>query len=476
MNVQFDWQVGDKQDQWATIATTERHSVFSVSLRVWRTLLLAMIVVALAGTLGVRYRYQVALRRLKSDIQAAIELEARALDQRDRDLYMAQQDEALPHWYWRQAVRFTLYRDPCESSRPGSSPWAAPGTRQEGCVPDPRPVVQEVRLRGNVAWVQVVEGLPPVLRARFYRQTPYVWVHTAPRLEFWADPVERRYGSVTVRAQPYDLAYVEPLVEHMARVVDEVSAALGDGGSQKLEVVFAPPGSPGPMPALKEGVLILASPWSTGVPADGAWDPEVLDTLEYWAVYGVTSRYVQPADGRASGGTGSLGPADSLSPLQKALVDEYAVLYSRGDVAQAPILSQILAQHGPDVLREMLGSLREAEDTRVFLSRWFFAAPASEEVYLNTLAGIRRKALLAGREDTCALARQVLASHQALDSQLVAAGDDDFWRERFEREKETVCATLALAADGGACHTLLCTECHTAERYPADGLSPSEQE
>jgi hypothetical protein len=143
--------------------------------------------------------------------------------------------------------------------------------------------------------------------------------------------------------------------------------------------------------------------------------------------------------------------------LQKALVDEYAVWYSRGDVARTPILSQVIEQHGPGALPEMLGSLREAENTRAFLARWLYPPPANEDVDWRILADIRRKALVAGRESSCALVRQVMESHQ------VPAGDDDFWKKRFEREKSNVCATLSLAADGGACQTLLCAECHTAE-------------
>jgi hypothetical protein len=408
MKVQFDWQAGDEEGRWETIATTERHPAFRVPRRVWRMLLLAAIVVALGGTLGVRYRYQVALQRLTLDIQAVVDLETWALERGDRDLFLALQDEALPEWYWHQDIHFLMYRAPCASSRPVSGPLtadgasafraepgAAPSMRQEDCVAGPHPKVQRVQLRGDVAWVHVVEGHHRMLRARFYQQTLGGWKHTAPRPEFWVDPVERRYGAVTVRAQPNDLAHVEPLVEHLSRVVDEVSATLDHRANQRLEVDFVCQDSPYRVPALKAGRLILPSPWLTGIPVEGAWDPEYLDTLDYWAAYWVASRYVQP--------TGS------LSALQRAFVDEYAVLYSRGDVAQAPILDQAIKQHDLDLLPEILASLRGPEEASAFLERWLSASPSKDEVYLDTLASIGWKAFVGGRVDSYSLVQQVLA-------------------------------------------------------------------
>ena len=142
MKVQFDWQAGDEEGRWETIATAERHSAFRVPRRVWRVLLLAAIVVALGGTLSVRYRYQLALRRLTSDIQAVVDLESWALEQRDHDLFLALQDETVPDWYWQQDLRFLMYRAPCASSSPVSGPLTAageplPGTNRDSTVPAP---------------------------------------------------------------------------------------------------------------------------------------------------------------------------------------------------------------------------------------------------------------------------------------------------------------------------------------------------
>jgi hypothetical protein len=300
MNVQFDWQAGDEQGQWETIATIKRHTAFRVSRRVWCTLLLTAIVLTVGGMLGVRYRYRVALRHLTSDLQAAIDLETRALKQRDRGLFMAQQDEARRDWYDWQVVRFLMYHNLRDPSGSAPDPESAPIIYTALWAPGPHPKVTRVQLHGNVAWVEVVEGLPPVRHARFYRQTNYGWKHTAPCSEFWGEPVEHRYDSVIVRAQQYDLAHVEPLVEHLVRGVDEASAALGYTAKRRLEVDFVLQDSPNWAPVLQEGRLILPSPWLTGIPVEGAWNSEYLDTLDGWAAYWVVSQYLQSAGGRSS--------------------------------------------------------------------------------------------------------------------------------------------------------------------------------
>jgi hypothetical protein len=343
----------------------------------------------------------VALRRLRSDLQAAVDLERWAREQRDRDLYLALQDQALPGWVGQQDLRYVLYRDPC-----ASGPWAASSVRQANCAPGPRPEVTKVRLRKEVARVEVVEGLPPMRYVRFYRQTEDGWVHTAPRVEFWKEPVERNHGPVTVRARRDDLAHVEPLVEHLARAVDEVSAALGEGEPHKLEVEFTAQDLPGQAPGLTGDRIVLASPQLTGTPVEGAWTPEQLDRLEYWAAYWAVSRYVQPA------GETSYRPAP-VKLLHKALVDEYAVFYSRGDLAQAPLLHQVVEQHGLDALPEMLSSLRASGDAPAFLARWLLAAPRTDNVYLDTLVDIGRKAVACGRQSSFSLVLVVLERYGA---------------------------------------------------------------
>jgi hypothetical protein len=109
---------------------------------------------------------------------------------------------------------------------------------------------------------------------------------------------------------------------------------------------------------------------------------------------------------------GSLN-ADSLSPLQRALVDEYAVLYSQGDVDQAPILGQVIQQHDLDLLPEMLASLREPVNASAFFERWLSVSPTSDELYLDTLVGIGGKAFVGGRADSYFLVDQVLDSEGA---------------------------------------------------------------
>jgi hypothetical protein len=403
MGIQFAWQAGDEGSRWETIAKVERKALPGIHGRIWKTFLVALFVFAAGGTLAVRYRYQLALRRITSAIQATIDVEARALERHDLDLYLAQQDETAPAWRGRQALYFSTYDAPDDLGRSPAALGASAGAREQACdsvEPVGGPLVQDVEMRGDVAWVTVVEGPCPALRARFYRQTRYGWKRTAPRPEFWRDPVELQYGSVTIRTGLRDEAYVKLLAEHITSIVEDVSAKLGLEESPKLEVDFIPD-PPDQMPTLQGGRLIVASPWLTGISLQGTWEAEYLDKIEYWTAYWVASQFVQPA-------SASRNKALSLSLLHRALVDEYAVLYSRGDPAQTPLLSAVIERRGLDALPEILASLRDTVRKSAFIADWLEAPPAHADAYFDTLENLGRQALRAGREDSLELVARVL--------------------------------------------------------------------
>ena len=98
MNVQFDWQAGDDNGTWETIAVTKGHTRRKIFWRTWSLLIAVVIASAAGGYALLLRRYHAALSRIAFQIQGVIDLEARALARRDADLYLAQQDATSPSW------------------------------------------------------------------------------------------------------------------------------------------------------------------------------------------------------------------------------------------------------------------------------------------------------------------------------------------------------------------------------------------
>jgi hypothetical protein len=96
--------------------------------------------------------------------------------------------------------------------------------------------------------------------------------------------------------------------------------------------------------------LILASPWLSGIPVEGGWDAAYLDELTYWVAYEIMLQLVRAAED------------GDPTWLQRAIVGEYAALYTHGYVTQDPILEHIIEQNGADLPE----ALRSAISTRVW--------------------------------------------------------------------------------------------------------------
>lgn len=274
MSVQFEWQARNDNGQWEIVAQTQRPLLLRwlglVPHWAWYVLLGVAVAVLVTGSLYLRHRYAEAERQLAGQLQSVIDLEARAFAQSDADLFLELQDTASQLWYEEQAQRI---QDSCGARRADTNALLDP------CAPVLPAEVQNVELRQDIAWVEVIEGLTPVRRVRFYRQTDRGWKHTTPRVEFWRTPIELRYGDLIFRYHRRDQPHVEPLIEHVARVVRDVCPSrecmLGDVS----EVNFAADFTSGPVMQLGEHGLLLPSPWLLGIPVDGTWDESRLTAL-----------------------------------------------------------------------------------------------------------------------------------------------------------------------------------------------------
>jgi len=336
MNIELDWQVADDDGAWEPIAHVGAQRRPRLPVWVWHVGAAVVVLLGVGAAVGVRYRYRRVLRQVTAQIQDVVDLEAHALAQGDVARYLAQQDTSLPNWVAWQADRIG---------------WACPEVRVPAPVPGLCPLatpvqIARVEMRGDVAWVEVVQPQTALRQVRFYRQTCQGWLHTAPRAAFWRDSVEWTSGRVLVRAHRRDVPHIEPPVAHIVDVVDDVCATLDCPADVVLEVRFSFYDG---LPMLSDRVLTLASPWLTGVPVDAARDGAYLHALTYWAAYGIASQMVRYDDD-----PWQPDPTYPPDPARKEMLHTCAALYSRG------------GRHGEDARPEMLGPMQDGCSLRGF--------------------------------------------------------------------------------------------------------------
>ena len=380
MSVELDWQAEEQNGGWEVIAAPRDPQRRKPRRRLWGLAILALVLVAAVVTVGriaLRHRYRQALARIAFQIQSTIDLEARALAQRDLALFMDQQDEAGPTWRTRQHLRFSSKTPSVNTLDPRE------GTR-DGYLAIAVPQVQAVEVKGDVAWVEVVarHGPQPVRQVVFYRRTDLGWKHTVPQVAFWGNRIVRSNGNVIVRARQQDRPHIEPLVAHVSAVVDDVGRALGRSEAITLELAFSAQDPPGTLPLLSDRQLTVASPWSTGIPVDGTWEQAYLDELAYWAAYGTVLQALRPTEDVPH--TGDL----LLDRLWiEVIADEYAFFYSRGALDQTPLLKAIVDRHGVEALPDAIRSLRNASSASQFMARWL--DPQESDAYSALLQAAR---------------------------------------------------------------------------------------
>lgn len=282
MSPHFEWQAGDDDGHWETIAQETGRARRSRRRRmIWYAglALFAAIAVAMAcGYVIIRRRYVAANRQIAFQIQNVIDVEATAFAKGDQDLFLAQQDEASTRWYESQS------RSVERRGRSFGLALAVLPAR-----------VESVTMQGDVAWVQVIEGDPAVRRVRFYRQTDKGWLHTAPDIKFWRNSVEHDYGDQLVfRYHQWDQPYIDPLVDQLGEAFAELCASAGCPGDAKFTILFYPveAGSDA------QANLTLPSPWLSGIPVEGDWSGQYDETavaaltrrVSAWASTGGTAQ------------------------------------------------------------------------------------------------------------------------------------------------------------------------------------------
>jgi hypothetical protein len=194
-----------------------------------------------------------------------------------------------------------------------------------------------------------------------------------------------------------DQPHIDPLLERISQVSDEVCAELVFcAASSRLVIDFATsaPAFRSPYMETVSGDrqsrrLVLSSPWLYGIPIGRTWDESYLDDLTHRLTYALAAGVAH-------------SPSEfGMSQLQKAIAAEYAVWREQRDSTQAPLLGRIVERHGVDQLSRVFFTLRGARLSSLFLVRWLSLHPIRDEpAFFETLLNIEREAILVGRKDT----------------------------------------------------------------------------
>jgi hypothetical protein len=141
--------------------------------------------------------------------------------------------------------------------------------------------------------------------------------------------------------------------------------------------------------------IILASPWLAGIPVDEAQQDRMTKDLAHAVTFVTAARSIQYTSKRA------------LTPLQRALLDEYAAWYASGRDARLVLLQPLVAERGWDAMPEALRLARESVTMNEYLERWanlpaseVQASPERAAAYFEGLLNLERAALLLGRKET----------------------------------------------------------------------------
>jgi hypothetical protein len=319
-------------------------------------------------------------------IQSVIDLEARAYARGDKELYLQQQDADDRDWYRAQQERFSAECLRVHQLLGSAAPLQTVSSYLR-CRPVLEAEIKEVQLRGDIAWVQVIEGEPAVRRARFYRQTEQGWKHTAPQDAFWGVAIQLSYGDLVFRYHRRDQPYVDDLVDHIQNQYQDLCMLLYCP-DESIEFNFAVDSPASRYMRLRDNVFLLPSPWLSGIPIQEEWDPDYLLQLEYAITYELTALHFRSLTGQ------------DLTPLQRAIASEYAAWQSTQDPSQAPLLGRLAAQSGYRA-PEILISLMYHDTLDMLIANWLDLSAAGDPVtYFQFLLNVERDAVLTGREST----------------------------------------------------------------------------
>jgi hypothetical protein len=378
---------------------------------------LGVLLVAAGGTLWVRYRHF--QRTLREEIQAVIDLEAKAWAEGDTELFLSLQDKEDHNWYfsWKQAAHdqnlfVTDIHQPARVTK--VDPW------------------------GDTVWVEVEEEIPlpdgsssSWRRAHFYRHTESGWKHTGGQDKLWGEERNRDAGPAHLVYRARDEAYIDELArwaqgwyEESCQVLDcspgtALTITLSStydsiGLSSRFWVEESIPLPPG-FPSKPEHAHEIAMPsfWHTGLPSaeagEAEWD-KVVAPLRWQMAYALAAQ-------RAG-----LQRIPEETSNQWCLLGEVTTWLAEPQREnKPPLLQRIVEKRGLAVIPDLLHQLKDFSINDMLADwldlRW---QPGQEVTDFQSLLDLEQEALHGGFRDT------FLALQDP---------DDSYWR--MEREMES---------------------------------------
>ncbi len=375
----FEWQIGGEGGDWQVIAQVgPPKPARRVPWWVWSVLIGTILILSSVGYVLLRQRVDRLNEQIAFQVQTVIDLEAQAWTRNDVNTYLAQQDDGAPQWY-------DMQRQWIGNKAAGNAVYTLNTPIQAQ--------VKSVNVQGSVAWVETHEASQPgpVRRMRFYRKTPRGWLHTAPDPAFWGQAIEYHYGDqLILRFHKRDRPYIEPLIETLGKTFYDICYTVGCSPQFQHEINVLNIYYPGQN--ISANTTILLSPWVSGIPLEGDWGKSQMPGLLRSLAFNVAQAQFQSDTSNRP-----------LTPLQRAILDEYATWMSTHDLAQSPLLGRVIARYGPDILPDLFAHLKASPTQNAFLSRWLALKPpvmAQPAVYFETLLNIEQEAVVVGRTDT----------------------------------------------------------------------------
>jgi hypothetical protein len=249
---ELEWTVVDDEEDWpeptgppSRTEQPRRHNLLFAAL--------ALFTLIIGTTLFLRFRIAQNQRQLRADLQALVDLEARAVARSDRELFLSLKSPDDLAWFQEQQGAFDYV-----AAHPGD--W-------------PRLEVTSVELVDDYAWVQTTgiwEGRDERFQEiRFYRWLDNTWRQVAPDLRYWGPLQERTIGPLNFVYRQRDEPYVEPLAAGLTRFHTHLCQDLGCSTSLSLTVQLTLPHLY-EYPALAPPhLIVLSSPTIWPQPVDG---------------------------------------------------------------------------------------------------------------------------------------------------------------------------------------------------------------
>lgn len=252
-SVKLEWIIPDEGANWTEPETSETKPQ-RPRRRTFLSLALVVIFLSLAGSLLVRRRIDQNQRQLKADIQAMIDLEARAIANGDRGLFQSFKSTEDAAWFDWQNSAFDYY-----TQHPDD--W-------------PQLQVSHAQLVEDYAWVRTTgtlkESGDQFEWVRFYHWIEDTWRHAPPDGRYWGLRQVRDSGPVHLIYHERDAPYLELIEAELTDLLGSLCDDLGCSPSLSLTVRVEPLVSPGLFGATRPDLIVLPSPADWPQPTDAS--------------------------------------------------------------------------------------------------------------------------------------------------------------------------------------------------------------